>query len=96
MPINPPSPTNLLQMREPKPATETLRKRSDLPSETPSKGKAKFSASREKIEELTAALARVPEIREERVQALRKALKAGAFNVSDEEIADAMISDLFK
>ena len=83
-------------MREPNPAKETLRKRSHLPSETPSKGKAKFSASPEKIEELKAALAQVPEIREARVQALRKALKAGDFNVSDEEIADAMISDLFK
>ena len=96
MPINLQLPVNPLQMRESNPAKETLRKRSDLPSETSSKGKTKFSFSPEKIEELQAVLARVPEIREERVQALRKALMAGSFNVSDEQIADAMISDFFK
>ena len=96
MPIDQRLPVDPLRMRESNPANATLPKRFDLPSKASLKGKTKLSASPEKIEELKAALARVPEIREERVQALRKALKAGAFDVSDEQIADAMMSDFFK
>ena len=55
---------------------------------------AQLSVSREQVQRLEAEVARVPEVRQERVEALRTALQEGRYRVSNEQIANALFSDL--
>jgi flagellar biosynthesis anti-sigma factor FlgM len=61
---------------------------------TPSQDQAQFSADNGTIQNLKAALSQVPEIRQDRVDALRQALSSGSYQVSDQQLSDAMGSDL--
>jgi negative regulator of flagellin synthesis FlgM len=45
------------------------------------------------ISELTAKAERLPEVREERVEALRALVQAGEYRPTADEIADAMVKD---
>ena len=47
-----------------------------------------------KVQQLKADLAAVPDVRQDRVAALQKAIAAGSYRVSGQEIAQAMSSDL--
>jgi flagellar biosynthesis anti-sigma factor FlgM len=47
-----------------------------------------------KVQQLKADLAAVPDVRLERVAALQKAITSGSYNVSSQQIAQAMSSDL--
>lgn len=53
-----------------------------------------FSPDLQKVENLKAQAANLPDIRQERVQELRKAVQSGTYEVSANKIADAMMTDL--
>jgi flagellar biosynthesis anti-sigma factor FlgM len=53
------------------------------------------SIDREKVQRLKSALDGVPELRQERVAALRQALDEGSYKVPNQQIAQAMFSDLW-
>jgi len=55
---------------------------------------ASFSA-RNTASSLAVELQRLPEVRDERVAALRQAIQMGQYQVSDSRIADALQSQLF-
>jgi flagellar biosynthesis anti-sigma factor FlgM len=64
--------------------------------ETPalSSDRAQFSVDGEKVQQLKGNLAAVPEVRQDRVAALQQAIASGTYNVSGQQIAQAMSSDL--
>jgi flagellar biosynthesis anti-sigma factor FlgM len=53
-----------------------------------------FSVDGDKVQQLKTDLAGLPDMRQERVVALNQAIAQGSYNVSDEQIAQAMSSDL--
>jgi flagellar biosynthesis anti-sigma factor FlgM len=53
-----------------------------------------LSVDGDKVQQLKADLAAVPDVRQDRVAALQKAVTSGSFNVSGQQIAQAMSSDL--
>jgi len=55
---------------------------------------AKLSVDSGTIQHLTSSLAQVPEIRQERVNALRQAVSDGSYQVSDQQLSDAIGSDM--
>jgi len=55
---------------------------------------AQLSMDGGKVQQLKADLAAVPDVRLERVAALQKAITSGSYNVSSQQIAQAMSSDL--
>jgi flagellar biosynthesis anti-sigma factor FlgM len=55
---------------------------------------AQLSMDGGKVQQLKADLAAVPDVRLERVAALQKAITSGSYNVSGQQIAQAMSSDL--
>jgi flagellar biosynthesis anti-sigma factor FlgM len=55
---------------------------------------AQFSVDSGKVNQLKADLASVPDVRQDRVAALQQAIAAGNYNVSSQQIAQAMSSDL--
>lgn len=55
---------------------------------------AQLSVDNETIQQLKANLAQVPEVRQERVEALRQVVGNGNYQVSDQQLADAIHSNL--
>jgi negative regulator of flagellin synthesis FlgM len=55
---------------------------------------AQFSVDGEKVQQLKAGLDGLPDQRQERVVALKQAIGEGSYNVSPQQIAQAMSSDL--
>lgn len=55
---------------------------------------AKFSSDPEKVQALTAGVTAMPEIRQEKVAALAQAVSSGSYQVTPEQTADAMMSQL--
>ena len=55
---------------------------------------AQLSVDNNTIQQLKANLSQVPEIRQERVDALRQAVSNGSYQVSDQQLSDAIGSDL--
>jgi flagellar biosynthesis anti-sigma factor FlgM len=55
---------------------------------------AQLSVDGGKVQQLKTDLAAVPDVRQDRVAALQKAISSGSYNVSDQEIAQALSSDL--
>jgi negative regulator of flagellin synthesis FlgM len=55
---------------------------------------AQLSVDNDTIQSLRASLAQVPEVRQERVAALRQAVSQGSYQVSDQQLGDAMANDL--
>ena len=55
---------------------------------------AQLSAPGSTVQQLKANLSQVPEVRQERVAALSQAVSSGAYQVSDQQLSDAMGSDL--
>ena len=60
----------------------------------PGQDQATISAEAHQLAGLRATLEQVPEIRHDRVDSLRRALQEGAYEVSDEQIAEALLRDL--
>ena len=54
---------------------------------------AQLSVAQDKIDQLQAELSRLPEVRQDRVQALQRALKEGRYRVTNEQIAEAVFSE---
>src|SRR5208282_5335482 len=54
---------------------------------------AEFSADNATIQQLKANLSQMPEVRQERVNALRQAVSSGSYQVSDQQLSDAIGSD---
>ena len=55
---------------------------------------AQLSADSVTIQQLKSQLARVPEVRPERVEALRQAVSSGSYQVSDQQLGNAIASDM--
>lgn len=55
---------------------------------------ANFSAEAQRMTSLQQAVAATPDIREDRVAQLRQSIQQGTYQVSDEQIAGAMLNDL--
>jgi flagellar biosynthesis anti-sigma factor FlgM len=55
---------------------------------------ARFSVDGEKVQQLKADLSGLPDLRQDRVVALKQAIEEGSYNVSDQQIAQAMSSEL--
>jgi len=53
-----------------------------------------FSVDGEKVQQLKADLAGLPDLRQDRVAGLKQAIEDGSYNVSGQQIAQAMSSDL--
>ena len=53
-----------------------------------------FSVDGEKVQQLKTDLAGLPDLRQDRVTALQQAFEAGSYNVSGQQIAQAMSSEL--
>ena len=64
------------------------------PATTPNDDSSTLSATAQKVGGLKRDLQTSPEVRRERVQALQKAIAAGTYQVSDQQIATAMFSEL--
>lgn len=62
-------------------------------SETPEADGASLSTG-STVSALAAQLKQMPDVRQERVAALRQAVQSGQYQVSDEQIADALHSQL--
>ncbi len=54
-----------------------------------------LSAGRSTVEDLKAGLTHLPAVRQDRVEALQKALQDGSFHVTDQQLADAIMGDFF-
>lgn len=54
---------------------------------------ASLSSAGEKVASLSAELQNTPEVRHERVQALQKAVRDGSYQPTDQQIANAILSD---
>jgi len=55
---------------------------------------ADFSTDQQKVQDLKAQLANLPDVRQEKVDQLRNAIQSGTYDVSPGKIADAMVRDL--
>jgi flagellar biosynthesis anti-sigma factor FlgM len=55
---------------------------------------AQLSVDNQTIQQLQSTLSQVPEVRQERVDALRPAVSNGSYQVSDQQLSDAIGSDL--
>jgi flagellar biosynthesis anti-sigma factor FlgM len=62
--------------------------------ETPDTDGASLSAGAV-VSKLVAQVRQLPEVRQERVAALKKAIQSGQYQVSDRQIADALHAQLF-
>ena len=55
---------------------------------------ARLSVDGKKTQHLESEIVKLPDVRTARVEALRRAVQDGSYQVSDEQIADSMISEL--
>lgn len=64
-------------------------------NETSAKEQYTVSSKGQDYQTAKNALADVPDIRKEKVEALKEQIATGSYNVSAQEIADAMVSKIF-
>jgi flagellar biosynthesis anti-sigma factor FlgM len=55
---------------------------------------AQLSVDSGTVQQLKTTLSQLPEIRQDRVDALRQAVSSGSYHISDQQLGDAMGSDL--
>lgn len=60
---------------------------------TSGQDQAQLSADSGTVQQLTAKVSQLPEVRQERVNALRQAVSSGSYQISDEQLANAIGSD---
>jgi flagellar biosynthesis anti-sigma factor FlgM len=65
----------------------------DQSVQTPEVDTATLSTDKASVEALTAKALTSPEIRQEKVDALRQAIKSGQYNLGPDDIAEAMIRE---
>lgn len=53
-----------------------------------------LSSSNTTVQQLKSTLSQTPEVRQDRVEALRQAVASGSYQVSDQQLANAMASDM--
>ena len=53
-----------------------------------------FSVDGQTLQQLKAQISQMPEVRQDRVDALRQAVSSGSYQVSDQQLSDAIGSDL--
>jgi flagellar biosynthesis anti-sigma factor FlgM len=58
-----------------------------------SQDQAQLSVDSVTVQQMKTSLSQLPEIRQERVNALRQAVNGGSYQVSDQQLADAIGSD---
>jgi flagellar biosynthesis anti-sigma factor FlgM len=87
-----PLPENVGPQRVGTPGSSPSQNQAEAVGLTPDE--AQFSVDGDKVQQLKMGLASVPDIRQDRVAALNRAIEQGSYNVSDEEIAQAMSSEL--
>ena len=88
-----------LNIRIPETQTDT---RADKPGSTPARSEgsglpadqAELSMDQGKVQRLAASVSVMPEVRTDKVQALQAAVQDGRYDVSAEQIADAMFNQL--
>ena len=86
------APANLQPERVSKPSSSAPPSR---PSSVDSaQDQARLSLDGKKLAALKATLAQLPEVRQDRVNALRQAVAKGNYGVSDQQLSDAIASDL--
>ncbi|MGA3349525.1 MAG: flagellar biosynthesis anti-sigma factor FlgM [Candidatus Sulfotelmatobacter sp.] len=76
------------------PTTAAAEARSSPSSGTLGEDQAQLSGVHVQIQALVAQVAQLPEINQEKVNALRQSVVAGTYRASPERIADAMFSDM--
>jgi flagellar biosynthesis anti-sigma factor FlgM len=59
----------------------------------PEEDKATLSTSQASIESLTASALSLPEVRQDKIDALRQSIGSGEYQIDPNQIADAMIAD---
>ena len=64
------------------------------PSVDSGQDQAQLSVHNQSIQQLKSNLSQVPEVRQERVDALRQAVSNGSYQVSDQQLGDAIASDM--
>jgi negative regulator of flagellin synthesis FlgM len=64
------------------------------PSGAEQKDEANFSSSSQRVSQLAIQAANAPEVRQERVEALRQRVQSGEYKVDARRVAEAMFSDL--
>jgi len=87
-----PSPESLQPQNVSRPGSPTQQNR---PAPVDSdQDQAQLSVDNSTMQSLKASLSRMPEVRQERVDALRQAISSGSYQVSDQQLSDAISSDL--
>jgi len=56
--------------------------------------KAQLSSDQARVQSLAAQVNNAPEIRQEKVEALRRVIREGSYQVTPEQTAEAMLSDM--
>jgi flagellar biosynthesis anti-sigma factor FlgM len=56
---------------------------------------ARLSLDHQRLQTLEAGVNRMPEVRHDKVQALQSALEEGSYDVGSEQIAEAMMTEMF-
>ena len=64
------------------------------PSPAPSEDQAQLSGAHTQVQALVTLASQLPEVRQERVQALRQAVKNGQYQASPGEVAGALLNHL--
>jgi flagellar biosynthesis anti-sigma factor FlgM len=72
------------------PSKKPIEKRSQVDE---SMDETHLFADGQKLQDLKAALNQLPDTRQDRIHSLRQALQKGSYQVSDSQIANAMLSD---
>jgi negative regulator of flagellin synthesis FlgM len=85
-------PDNLQPEKVTRPGTPT--QQSNAVAVNTAQDQAQFSVDGQTLQQLKAALSQVPEVRQERVDALRQAVSSGNYQVSDQQLSDAIGTDL--
>ncbi len=56
---------------------------------------AQLSVDSATIQQLNVKLAQLPDVRQDRVDALRQAVSTGSYQISDQQLGNAIASDMF-
>ena len=74
--------------------SESLGRQSNAAGVNSNMDRAQLSAGSGRVQQLMASVVQEPEVRHERVNALRTAISSGRYHVSDEQLSDAIGSAL--
>jgi flagellar biosynthesis anti-sigma factor FlgM len=86
------NPENLDSQKVENPGSSTTQTRPT--SVKSSQDQARLSVDAGKIEQLKAQVSSLPEVRQDRVAALSQAVQSGSYQVTDQQLASAIHSDL--